>query len=176
MTRSQTFQSLGITARRILDFLIIENTGHGGLENGNLCAPYEQLGEWGCTEDDVRKGLEELYLTGFVEQRVVGYRIAGGGDPSRYALTWMPAVAASANDVHDLTVAARRSRLVPPSHPWLKVVDRLQKSGIVGTRATRAWLREETKHLSRAARAKQRAEEKLAGEENQNVTPHMRAA
>lgn len=171
MLQSQTYQSLGINARRILDFLICENCHHGGLENGNLCAPYAQLSKQGCTVDDVRKGLEELYVTGFIDLRAAGQRIAGGGDPARYALTWMPAIAPTANDtLPAVGVAYRRAQLVPATGRWERVISELHRQGIAGVRQTRSWLKDQTVSFSRSQKAKAREEQKQA------LTPQMRAA
>lgn len=67
-----------------------EHASHAGRENGNFAATYQQLKTWGVTAADVRKGLAELYATSFVQQTRQGLRQAGGGEPSRYALTWLP--------------------------------------------------------------------------------------
>ena len=171
MLQSQTYQALGVNARRILDFLMCESCLHGGLENGNLCAPYAQLGKQGCTVDDVRKGLEELYVTGFIDQRVAGQRIAGGGDPARYALTWMPAVAPTAKDaLPAVGLAYRKAQLIPATGRWEKVIGELHREGIGGVRETRSWLKLQTVAFSRSQRAKAREQRKQA------VTPHMQAA
>lgn len=131
MTGSVTYRALGISARRILDFLLFEHASHGGRENGNLGATYRQLERWGVTAADIRKGFEELRATGFVELTRQGARQAGGGEPSRYALTWLPTY-------HGSPLTA------PPSHAWLRVLDRLYREERATIAAVKAWLKEQT--------------------------------
>lgn len=149
MLGSLTFRALSVNARRILDFLLYEHASHAGKENGNLAAPYVQLAVWGVTTDDARRGLEELYVTGFVELVHQGQRVDGGGEPSRYALTWFP--------THHGTPAER-----PPTHEWQRVIDRLLKEGIGDLPKVKRWLRERVAEHNRGARRKKKA------------TPHLR--
>ena len=130
MLGSITYQSLGIHARRILDFLVSEHASHAGRENGNLAAPYAQLEAWGVTSADVRKGFAELTATGFVELTHQGLRQAGGGEPSRYALTWLPTLAGSPSQA-------------APSHAWKVVLAGMHRKEAGDVRATRAWLKRE---------------------------------
>jgi hypothetical protein len=139
MLASITYRALGIHALRILDFLMAEHAGHGGRENGNLAAPYRQLEAWGVTSSDVRKGFEELFATGFVRVTRQGLRQAGGGEPSRYALTWLPTLAAGPNEG-------------APTHDWQAVIRRLQTKGIGSVAAARRWLRDEVRPKQRAVR------------------------
>ena len=146
-----TYRSLGIHAVRILDFLMAEHAGNAGRENGNLAAPYLQLEAWGVTAADVRKGFEELFATGFVRLTRRGLRQNGGGEPSRYALTWLPAHAGSAREE-------------VPTHDWQAVIKRLGTKGIGNVAAARQWLRDETRANQRTAK---RALPK------QKPTPHL---
>jgi hypothetical protein len=130
MMGSMTFRSLGINARRILDFLLFEHASHGGKENGNLGATYLQLEAWGVTSTDIRKGFAELYATGFVELTKQGARVAGG-DQSRYALTWLPTLPGTPD-------------AMPPSHAWSRMADRLYREGRNDLPAIKAWLKEQT--------------------------------
>jgi hypothetical protein len=138
MLGSITLHALGIHARRILDFLLYEHAMHRGQENGNLAAPYKQLEKWGLTAADVRKGLQELYATGFVRLTRQGLRQAGGGEPSRYALTWLPTFALGPSEC-------------APTHDWEKVIDQLLARKIGTVRAVRIWLKEETAQARRGA-------------------------
>ncbi len=129
MLGSITFRALGISARRILDRLLYEHMSHGGAENGNLGATYAQIEIWGVTAADVRKGLAELYVTGFVRQTAQGCFTIGGKVLSRYALTWLP--------------TGRGKAAVPPTHDWLTVIEALHDQKIGSIAAARAWLRAE---------------------------------
>lgn len=136
MLRSITYRSLSIHALRVLDFLRAEHIAHGQRENGNLAATYKQLQVWGVTAADVRTGFDELAVCGFVQTTVQGLRQAGGGEPSRYRLTWLPCgwgVEATA-----------------PTHEWIKVVDRINREGVGSVAAAKRWLRGQV--ASRAGR------------------------
>jgi hypothetical protein len=87
---AQTFGALSIAARRILDYLCAQQCHEAGRANGDLAAPYSLLETFGVTKSDIRKGLAELEATGFVRRVKQGLRVAGGGEPSRFALTWLP--------------------------------------------------------------------------------------
>jgi hypothetical protein len=138
---SITFQALSLNARRILDFLLYEHTAHAGRENGSIGATYRQLEAWGCTPDDISKGFQELELTGFVQCTHRGLRQAGGGDHSRYEITFVSTF--------------EDGNLGLPKHTWATVITRLNKKGIGSVRAVRAWLREEIQ--SRGGRRRRRA-------------------
>lgn len=151
MLASNSFRALSLPARRVLDFLMFEHASHGGRENGNLAAPYRQLTVWGCTQDDVRKGLDELHVLGFVTTTKQGHRQAGGGEPSRYALTWVTVFPGTADEA-------------PPTNLWLHVSHKLHREGVANVRAVRGWLKGQLSKPSRASRAPR----------TQSVTPHLR--
>jgi hypothetical protein len=95
LVRSAAWKSLGINARRFLDFLMGEHMDHGGRENGFLLAPRRQLEGSGIGARHVSAAIEEAERFGFVDiKRGVGRR------PSTYALTWLP--------LHDGTLPERR--------------------------------------------------------------------
>ena len=139
MLSSITFRALSIHGRRNLDFLMAEHSAHAGRENGNLAAPYKQLAVWGATAADVRTGFDEVCATGLVRLTKQGLRQGGGGEPSLYALTWMPTRAAG-------------GVMAPPTHDWIKVLNDLGKLGIRDVRQTRAWLKLQRGASSRAVR------------------------
>jgi hypothetical protein len=79
------WRSLGINARRLLDFLMIEHMRHGGKCNGFLLAPQRQLYEFGVGAHFVTAAIDEVERGGLVTcERGVGKR------PSYYGLTWLP--------------------------------------------------------------------------------------
>jgi hypothetical protein len=148
MLGSITFRALGIHARRILDLLMYEHASHAGRENGNLAAPYQQLERWGVTAADVRKGFAELFATGFVRLTKQGMRQAGGGEPSKYALTWLPTRAGATGEE-------------PPSHDWRGVLDSLQAAGVGNISQARRWLRAEVAGSQRGQNAARRSTPQL---------------
>ena len=131
MLDTLTFRALGIHARRVLDFLEREHMAHAGQENGRLAATYRQLATWGVTRDDVRTGFAELVATGFVRLTYQGARVAGGGEPSRYALTWLP-------------TRGEGSCIDAATHDWRRIAAGLLRSGMTSVVEARAWLKAET--------------------------------
>lgn len=144
MLGSITYQALGISARRVLDFLNHEHLAHGGRENGNLAAPYLQLETWGVTPADIRQGFAELEAAGFVKTTYAAPRQANKGEPSRYALTWMPTCGTTPDD-------RKPGTEMPPTHAWLAVISRLQAERRGNFRAARQWLKSETAQYRRGA-------------------------
>jgi hypothetical protein len=149
MLGSLTYRSLSISARRILDRLLYEHSSHGGRENGNLACPYRQLDQWGVTLDDARRGFEELIVAGYVERTFQGLRQDGAGDPSRYALTWLPTLVGTPQE-H------------APTHRWLAVNEHLSRNGHGNLKAARRWLKDQVAGVGRGTANKQRP------------TPHLR--
>ena len=47
LLESEAWRSLGINARRFLEFLMLEHMRHGGKKNGSLFAPRRQLERFG---------------------------------------------------------------------------------------------------------------------------------
>jgi len=146
MTKTQLaclpMRALGISARRILDALMVEHMAHAGSSNGDLAATFEQLAAWGVTPADVRKGFAELIAAGFVRQTVQGLFAVGRRVPSRYALTWLPT--GSGPDAK------------APTHEWLTVIEQLQRERIVTVPAVKRWLRDQVNEHSRGGRSRRK--------------------
>ncbi len=87
MLESPAHRALGINARRVLDFLMIEWMHHGGTENGRLLAPYNQLTAFGLPKSEIRRAIDELEAFGFIDV-LKGKRLCGQAQASRYGLTW----------------------------------------------------------------------------------------
>lgn len=84
---SPALWSLSITARRILDRVILEHLEHGGVENGRLVCPYSDFERVGASRNLVADALDELTAKGLI--RVQRGR-AGDGTPhaNLYRLTF----------------------------------------------------------------------------------------
>lgn len=85
MVGGESWRSLTIGARRLLDFLMIEHMRHGGKENGRLLAPRRQLEAFGISSHLVSEAIAEVEKLGFVD-----VKRGEGRRPSTYALTWLP--------------------------------------------------------------------------------------
>ena len=84
LLEGDAWRGLGINARRLLDFLMIEHLRHGGKHNGYLLAPQRQLYEFGIGAHFVTAAIDEVERAGLVTcERGAGKR------PSYYGLTWI---------------------------------------------------------------------------------------
>lgn len=82
---SDAWASLGINARRILDFLLLDHMAHAGTENGNLKATYKQLEIFGVASRYATGAIQQLEDVGLIECHRGGMRVA-----TTYMLTWLP--------------------------------------------------------------------------------------
>jgi hypothetical protein len=111
MIESEAWRSLGINARRFLDFLMIQQIRHAGKANGALRAPYSQLVKFGIGRRLISSAIEETIRFGFVDCRR-GF----GRAPSGYALTWLPYGDGSAPSNHWRT-KQQTAVVVPKGEP-----------------------------------------------------------
>lgn len=86
---SPGFRALSMPARHILDFLELEHMRHGGVENGRLLAPYNQLVAFGVSRRDIRSAIDELEAFGIIRANR-GERLGRKSKSSTYALTFYP--------------------------------------------------------------------------------------
>src|SRR5262249_47400861 len=109
LLESEAWRSLGINARRFLEFLMLEHMRHGGKENGSLLAPRRQLEQYGIGARYISRAVGEAERLGAVCcERGIGRR------PSMYALTWLPTGDGSApsNRWRGLTTSEGKSQLM----------------------------------------------------------------
>lgn len=90
LLRSAAWRTRSINCVRLLDFLMAEHVAHGGRENGNLCATYDQLEAAGLTRSLIRTAIQEAEGVGLLRVVVPGGRLGGANLPSRYRLTFYP--------------------------------------------------------------------------------------
>ena len=87
MLRSPQWRGLGINARRLLDFLLVEHMNHAGKRNGFLMAPRHQLKAFGIGHRHITAAIDELRAA-----QLVTVKPGTGRRPSTYALAWLPLV------------------------------------------------------------------------------------
>lgn len=90
LLQSPAYRALTISARRVLDFLMVEHLTHGGAENGALFAPYAQLEAFGVRKDSILEALHMLETFGLIERTFYGGRQGGRPNATRYGLGWIP--------------------------------------------------------------------------------------
>jgi hypothetical protein len=83
LLQSEAWRSLGINARRFMDFLMLEHMAHGGKHNGRLKAPHRQLEVHGISARYVSNAIREAEEAGLVIACRGGMRTA-----TTYQLTW----------------------------------------------------------------------------------------
>jgi hypothetical protein len=82
---SPAWRALGINARRLIDYLLIEHMGHGGTRNGFLLAPWRELELFGIGARHISAAIKEVQRLGLVR-----CRHGVGRQPNHYSLTWLP--------------------------------------------------------------------------------------
>ena len=86
---SAAWLTMSDQCRKLIDGLMTEHADHGGLENGNLKAPYDMLEARGMRRGTILNAIVEAKALGIVDPtrgvRSYGSRKA----PSLYRLTWL---------------------------------------------------------------------------------------
>jgi len=86
---SPAWLAMSDQCRKLIDGLMAEHADHGGLENGNLKAPYDTLQARGMRRGTILNAILEAKALGIVDPtrgvRSYGSRKA----PSQYRLTWL---------------------------------------------------------------------------------------
>ncbi|MET4345586.1 hypothetical protein ABIC08_006891 [Bradyrhizobium sp. RT9b] len=75
--------------RKLIDALMAEHADHGGLENGNLMAPYNLLQARGMRRGNILNAIVEADALGIVDPTRGARSYGSRRAPSRYRLTWM---------------------------------------------------------------------------------------
>ena len=85
---SPAWQSLSINGRRLMDFLFLEHLAHGGYENGELHATYDQLVEAGIGRRLIKQTFDEIEVLGLAEIERGGRRGFAENYLSKFRLTF----------------------------------------------------------------------------------------
>jgi hypothetical protein len=91
MLESEAWCSLSLTARRVLDRVMIEHMAHAGSENGNLVVTYDDFVRFGIRRNSLKSAITQTVTKGWLIITEKG-RPSVGPDrwPTRYALGWLP--------------------------------------------------------------------------------------
>jgi hypothetical protein len=89
LLNSPAWLAMSDQCRLLIDGLMAEHADHGGLENGNLKAPYDMLESRGMRRGNILDAIFETEALGLIDAirsvRSYGSRKA----PSHYRLTWL---------------------------------------------------------------------------------------
>lgn len=89
LLNSAAWAAMSMQLRKLIDALMAEHAAHGGTENGNLKATYDQLQARGIRREPLLDTVLEGRALGLIEvargQRSYGSRMT----PSIYRLTWL---------------------------------------------------------------------------------------
>lgn len=77
-----------INCVRLLEFLAFEHLKHGGFENGNLLAPYNQLTDFGLSRPFIWEAIGYAEAMGLLEVKRGGKKGTVMDEVSRYRLTY----------------------------------------------------------------------------------------
>jgi hypothetical protein len=77
MMESPAYRVLSLSARRVLDRIMVELAHHGGNDNGKLPVTYEHFVEYGIDRHAVAPAIRELEALGFIEVTQRGRPSAG---------------------------------------------------------------------------------------------------
>lgn len=94
---SPAWRALSVTARRLVDALMLENCLHAGQENGNLVRPYDRLAADGLTRDTINIAIREVEALGLVAVKHGG-RYNGRNTPNVYRITFLGTLEAAPTD------------------------------------------------------------------------------
>ncbi len=91
MLEAPAWQALPITARQVIDRIIVEHLKHGGKENGNLVITFQDFQDFGIRRPMIQPSIRLAVSLGWIqitENGVKGHGIARR--PTRYSLAWLP--------------------------------------------------------------------------------------
>jgi hypothetical protein len=88
---SDAWNSMPINCRRLIDFLLIEQCNHAGLENGNLVATYDQLDAYGIARRFIPKAISDAEKRGLIVAYRKGRISYNKSYENRYTLTFLKA-------------------------------------------------------------------------------------
>ena len=89
LLNSPAWMAMPYQCRLLIDGLMAEHADHGGLENGNLIAPYDMLEARGMRRGNILDAIFKAEALGLIDA-VRGVRSYGSRKaPSRYRLTWL---------------------------------------------------------------------------------------
>ena len=114
LINSVSWRVMSIPCRRLIDFLLLEHMSHGGMENGNLIATYNQLEGFGIARSSISKIIQEAEHLGLIRVEHGMRSSRNKNYLNRFELTFMPATYNTDNGV---------KMYAEPTNDWRKVTD-----------------------------------------------------
>jgi hypothetical protein len=91
LLESDAWRTAPINTRRFVERLMLEHMNHGGTENGNLIATFEDCAKWGIRRESIPLAQDDAVKRGLVYLTERGISAPGAGrKPSRFGLGWLP--------------------------------------------------------------------------------------
>ena len=121
MLESESWSAMPLSARRVVERVILENMAHGGTQNGDLAVTYDDFAHFGLSSRRATAAaIRVAEALGFLDITVQGRRAYGGRRvPSRYGLTWLP-----------------RCDRTPASNRWRQIATRAEAKRLAHAAAT----------------------------------------
>ena len=110
LLNSDAWRSQSIHCLRLINFLMIENMAHKGLENGNLIATYDQLVTFGIGRGYISLAISEASYIGLIEVHRGRNRGYANSDCNRFRLTFL-----FASQANETTGAVE---YIEPTNEW----------------------------------------------------------
>jgi hypothetical protein len=89
LLNSPAWLAMSDQCRKLVDALMAEHADHGGVENGNLMAPYDMLQARGMRRGNILAAVIEAEALGIVDPERGARSYGSRRAPSRYRLTWL---------------------------------------------------------------------------------------
>jgi hypothetical protein len=89
LLNSPAWLAMSGQCRKLVDALMAEHADHGGLENGNLMAPYNMLQAKGMRRGNILDAIIEAEALGIVDPTRGARSYGSRRVPSRFRLTWL---------------------------------------------------------------------------------------
>lgn len=124
LLKSDAWRTLSVHELRFIFCLMLDHLAHGGTENGELVATYDQLVAYGISRRFIREAIDGTVAKGLVTVVHQGSaRKNGMSDPSRYRLTFL----------QWKLNGATGPEAIPPTHEWRRYARSNQTDMIMST-------------------------------------------
>ena len=114
LINSPSWRAMSQPCRKLIEFLMLEHMAHGGTENSNLLATYNQLEAFGIARTHINKTLEEAEQLGLVISERGMRSSRKHNYLNRFRLTFLP---------YYFITEAGTKMYSAPDNEWRKITD-----------------------------------------------------